>query len=344
MVFRRWLGSQGASAETDAVGVTEEARESSESIAAVSLASASESVGAAPLPAIAEGTVVAETHASAEVADAADRHSKPPLNAIPDDIISDHPELKLKSYDMERSTYAQNVIAMPHNAVRLEIADMWGDILPSLQSRADAGFTREDSDDLAAWWAGFVRFALTTSLVDDYVIDKTYDDVYVGFDKETKQIERLYKKIKEKNNVYLEMAFRKMGKAVDKFSASMGTDGFESVVKSWHLLSSTLADIYSMVEELIDLIDRWCREPLEYKDLEKNVTKIYTNKKRWGENDSKRGEMIVVLTRWVNSEAIMREWMNRNLTKRELRGIDKWMDDYRANRLMLIDRFHQRKL
>lgn len=282
-----------------------------------------------------------QTHAAAETVEVSTSATKPPLSAVPDFVLSDHPELKLEPYDLKRSNYCQNVIAMPHNAVKLEIADMYADILPSLQSTAEVELTREDADDLSAWWSGFARFALTTSLVDDFVVEKAYKDVYLGFDKDTQGIETLYQKFKEKNEVYLEMAFRKMGKAVDEFGQAPSLDAFNTVIKFWQILAGTLTDIYSLVEDLIDLIDRWCREPMEYKDLEKSVAKIYTNKKRWGDSDTKRGEMIIVLTRWVGSEQFMREWMNKNLTKKEVKACDRWMDDYRANRLTLIDKFHQ---
>lgn len=269
-----------------------------------------------------------------------------PLNAIPAFMVEERPELRLTPYDMSKSMYAANVQALVHNAVRLEMADMWGDILPSLQSRCDEhanGLTVEDADDLRDWWSGFARFALTSSLVDDMINKKAFDDVYVGFDKDTKAIQKMFLKVQEKNNVHLEMAVRKMAKSVKVFEEDISVDGFTGLVKSWQVLAAILADIYAESEELVRTIDRWVRNPFEYKDLEKSAAKIYTNKKRWGEDDSKRGEMIVILCRWVGTEELMREWMFRNLTKKELKVIDKWMDDYRDRRLAIIDRFHQKK-
>lgn len=276
------------------------------------------------------------------------RPLKVPLTAIPSFMVEERPELKLSEYDMARSQYARNVLALTHNAVRLEMADMWGDILPSLQSRCEDGatktLTQSDADDVRDWWSGFARFALSASLVDDFVCKKAFDDIYVGFDKHLKTIEKLFQKVQEKNNVYLELAVRKMAKAVDNFETDFSTKGFTQLVTAWQALASMLADIYSESEALVDAIDRWVRNPFEYKDLEKQAAKIFTSKKRWGEDDSKRGEMIVILCRWVGTEDLMREWMYRNLTKKELRSIDKWMDDYRDKRLAIIDRFHQKKV
>lgn len=269
------------------------------------------------------------------------------LMAIPSFLVDDRPELKLSEYDMARGQFAKNVLALTHNAVRLEMADMWGDILPSLQSRctehATSVLKQSDADDVRDWWCGFARFALTASLVEDFVCKRAYDDIAIGFEKETKAIERCFQKVQEKNNVYLEMAIKKMAKAVEEFESDFSHKGFTKLVESWQLLASMLADIYAESEQLIAMIDRWVREPFEYKDLEKQAAKIFTSKKRWGENDGKRGEMIVILCRWVGTEELMREWMYRNLTKKELRSIDKWMDDYRDNRLAIIDRFHQKK-
>lgn len=263
-------------------------------------------------------------------------------------MVEERPELKFSEYDMSRSNYASNVLALIHNAVRLEMADMWGDILPSLQSRCEDGsnntLIKADADDVRNWWSGFARFALTASLVDDMVVKKAFDDVYVGYDKETKTIEKLLQKFQEKNNVYLELAVRKMALSVDHFENNISVKGFTDLVKAWQMLATMLADIYAESEQLIAAIDRWVRNPFEYKDLEKQAAKIFTSKKRWGDDEAKRGEMIVILCRWVGTEDLMREWMFRNLTKKELKGIDKWMDDYRDKRLAIIDRFHQKKV
>lgn len=276
------------------------------------------------------------------------RPLKVALNAIPAYVVDIRPELKLSEYDMSRGQYARNVLAMTHNAVRVEMADMWGDILPCLQPRCGEGvanpLTQADADDVRLWWSGFARFVLTASLVDDMVSKKAFDDIHVGFDKELKLIEKSFQKVQEKNNVYLELAVRKMAKAVDQFENDFSTNRFSQLVDSWQALVSILADIYSESEGLVEAIDRWVRNPFEYKDLEKQAAKIFTSKKRWGEDESKRGEMIIMLCRWVGTEDLMREWMYRNLTKKELRNMDRWMDDYRENRLAIIDRFHRKKL
>ena len=271
-----------------------------------------------------------------------------PLTAIPAFMLDERPEVTLSPYDMSRAQYPDNVLALVHNAARLEMADMWGDILPSLQSRCDASdeVTLSDSDarDMRDWWAGFARFALTVSLVDEFVCKKAFNDVYVGFDKDSKNIEKSYMKLLEKNTVYLEVAVRNMAKTVDEFEDDTTADGFAQLVTAWETLASRMADIYTETEALVASINRWMRDPIAYKDLEKHAVKIFTSKKRWGDDETKRGEMIVILCRWFGTEDLMREWMFRNLTKKELKSIDKWMDDYRAKRLAIIDRFHHKKV
>ncbi len=267
-----------------------------------------------------------------------------PLTAIPDFVLSEHPELKLAEYDLSRTNMCSNAIAMPHNACRLEMSDMWSDILPSLQSRPIESLTREDAHDLQLWWGGFARFSLTSSLVDDLIMARAYKDIIEDFDKDAQLIKRANRKFEEKNTVTLEIVCRSMGKAVELFCEHMTQDHLEQLITAWQNLSMTLCDIYTLVEKTLHDVDRWRRDEVAtHRDLEKKIAHIYTNKKRWGNDDTKRGEMIVVLTRWVGSEHIMREWMQRNLSKRELRCIDRWMDEYRGNRLQLIDSFHQRR-
>lgn len=346
MVFR-WLfgGSTAASPAADAPSSSE-----SDEYVAGGLEGAT---GAAPLgpgdsTPDALGPDALGPDALGEHPDVPTNPTQVPLTAIPSFMVEDRPELGLSPYDLSRGQYAANVQALVHNAVRVEMADMWGFILPSLQSRCEAdvenGLTEADGEDVMHWWNGFARFALTASLVDDMVNKKAFDDVYVGFDKETKDIQKLFLKVQEKNNVHLEMAVRKMAKAAKTFEDEVSATTFTGLVKAWQMLASMLADIYAESEALVKAIDRWVRNPFEYKDLEKQAARIFTNKKRWGDDDSKRGEMIVILCRWVGTEELMRDWMFRNLTKRELRSIDKWMDDYRDRRLAITDRFHQKKV
>lgn len=267
-----------------------------------------------------------------------------PLNAIPDFVLNEHPELKLANYDLARGNMCSNAIAMPHNACRLEMSDMWSDILPSLQSRPVESLTREDASDLAAWWGGFARFSLTTSLVDDLIMKRAYKDIIEDFDKDAQLIRRNRAKFAEKNSVTLEIVERAMGKAVESFSERPTADNLEQLIRAWQQLSITLCDIYNLVEETLNNIDRWRRDDVAtHRDLEKKLAAVYTNKKRWGACDTKRGELVIVLTRWVGSEHVMRNWMTRNLGKKEARCIDRWMDEYRGNRLQLIDSFHQRR-
>lgn len=266
------------------------------------------------------------------------------LDAIPPEFLIKHPEFTLSSYDLSKGQYARNVLALVHNAVRVEIAEMGIHVIPSLEARfvaAPSNITQEDSQDMRSWWSGFARFALTSSLVEDFVTKKAFDDVYLGYDKETKAIHKLYQKFQEKNNVYLEMAFRKMETAVTSFEEESSVIHFQQLTRAWEVLSSLLAEIYSDSENLIANIDKWIRNPFEYKDLEKQAAKIFTNKKRWGDDDSKRGEMIIMLCRWMNSEDLMREWMFRNLTKKELKFIDRWLDNF-ERRLVVVNRFHQK--
>eukprot|EP00178_Gracilaria_changii_P021064 TRINITY_DN624_c0_g2_i1.p4 TRINITY_DN624_c0_g2~~TRINITY_DN624_c0_g2_i1.p4 ORF type:complete len:340 (+),score=96.29 TRINITY_DN624_c0_g2_i1:4369-5388(+) len=269
------------------------------------------------------------------------------LNAIAPALVEERPELKLSEYDMSRGQYAINVLALTHNAVRVEMADMWGDIIPGLQKRSQSNaalpLTQQDTDDVRKWWCGFARFALTASLVDDMVTKKAFADVYVGFDKETKLIDALFHKVQEKNNVYLEMAFKKMAKAVDNFESDVSENGCAQLVKAWQMLATMIGDVFTESERLVASIDRWVRNPFEYKELEKQAAKMFTNKKRWGDDDSKRGEMVIMLCRWLTEEELMREWMFRNLTKKELKCIDKWMNGYQDGRLVIIDRLYQKK-
>jgi hypothetical protein len=158
-------------------------------------------------------------------------------------------------------------------------------------------------------------------------------------------VERLFQKVQEKNNVYLELAVKKMAHAVEDLAADLQENAVIAVAKAWNVLYNMLTDIYTMSEDLVTQIDRFGTDPLEYKDLEKAAARIYAQRKRWSDHDEdKRGEMVVILTRWMADEAFMRNWMSRYLPRTDHARANKWMDEYRANRLVLVDRFHHKRL
>lgn len=226
---------------------------------------------------------------------------------------------------------------------------MCADILPVISSRGEQ-LAEAEIIEVKSWWAGFARFLVTTSLVTDMVTKKAFNDVYVGFRKETRGVAKLYAKLQERNNVTLEMAVKKMADAMNKLDNSVGGHGVprgdvggavERLVEAWGVLYGIVTDIYLMAEDLVAQIDRFGTDPVEYKGLEMSVAKIYTQKKRWGERDeAKRGELVVVLTRWMADEAFMRNWMATYLSKQDLKKANGWMNDYRAGRLSIVDRFH----
>ena len=255
-----------------------------------------------------------------------------PLGVIPEQLLDNHPELALKEYNLVQPGVCSNVVAAPHNACRLEMADMWSDILPSLQSQVIV--TDQKLSDLRRWWSGFARFALTTSIVDDMIVNIAIGDIFEAFDKDATRLKEAVLKIADKNTVTLEFMLRLMNDAVEEF------ESMEKVVIAWERLSRTLCDIYKLVEETLDEINCWRRgEIVHHKDLERKVASVYTNKKRWGGDESKRGEMVIILTRWMGSEEMMRAWVKRNLGKKEVKCVDKWMSDYQSGRLLLLDSF-----
>ena len=257
-----------------------------------------------------------------------------PLSLIPQRVLDNHPELSFKEYNLALPGVCSNVIAAPHNACRLEMADMWNGILPSLQSQDT--MTEETLSDLRRWWSGFVRFALTTSIVDEMIVNIAIGDIFEDFDKDATRLKEAVLKITDKNAVTLEYVLRMMDDAVEEF------ESVEKIEIAWEKLSKTLCGIYKLVEETLDGIDAWRRgEIMHHRDLERKVANKYTSKKRWGGDEAKRGELVVVLTRWMGSEETMRTWMKKNLGKKELKCVEKWMDDYQSGRLHLLNSFER---
>jgi len=256
-----------------------------------------------------------------------------PSVGIPSVILSKYPQLALGKYDMSMRGIASNAIVVPHNASRMEIADMYGDILPSI-----ARFDQADMMELSRWWNGFARFVLTTSMVDELVVNLCMGDIIADFDKDAIYIAKNVSKFREKNTITLELAARGMSKAMEQAEP-------EDIIAAWDTLARVLTDIYTMVEQILQHIDMWRRDDIAvHKDLEKKITAVYTDKKRWGSHDKKRGELVVILTRSFGNEPQMRRWMKDTLTKKELGRANTWMDDYRANRLAIVDSFHKKFL
>jgi hypothetical protein len=277
----------------------------------------------------------------------------PPLTAVPPAVVARVPGLALSVYNLTQPERCANVLALAHNATRLEMADMEADVMPAVVGMGGR-LGEEEVLDLKAWWAGFARFVCTTSLVTDLVVERAFGDVFVGFRKETRGVAKLHAKVHERNNVTLELAVKRMARAVEALDDAVGGRGVargdvdgavQAMQAAWGVLLGMLVDIYGMAEDLVAQIDRFGSEPLEYKGLEMEAARVYTKKKRWGERDeAKRGELIVVLTRWMGDEAFMRNWMASYLGKQDLKRANGWMNEYRALRLVIVDRFHAKRI
>lgn len=261
-----------------------------------------------------------------------------PLANIPSSILDAHPELKLRSYNIARVDVCSNAIAMPHNASRVEMADMWGLVIPYLRTRMGQ-WTDSDIDNVTDWWGGFTRFALTTSMVDDLVMEMAYKDILIDYDASARTIGAAVRKLKDRNGHTLVRAARAMDRALSEFRKTRTETGFVRVVSAWGMVTSIICDTYETVENTLDTIDAWRKDQLAvHKGLEKKIAAVYTSRKRWSD-DYKRGEMVVILTRWVGCEDATDTWLRRNLANREARSVQKWFNSYNSNRHQLLETF-----
>ncbi len=262
------------------------------------------------------------------------------LDSIASPVCRKHPQLQLTKYDMQRGDVCSNVVAVAHNACRLEMAEMWTDVLPSLTKQWT--ISEDDVRDFSRWWTGFARFALTTSMVDDLIMETAYKDIIEDYDKEARALKFSYRRFQDKNHVASERATRAMSAAVDELNETQTEEALTKVVDAWKHLAATISDIYDHVERFLKDIDKWRREDIAmHPGLEKRITELYMDKKRFRGDVSKCGEMMVILTRWLDDETIMRQWMERNLHSRDYKLVDKWFDSYFNNRLQLVIHFHR---
>lgn len=262
------------------------------------------------------------------------------LESIASPVCRKHPELQLTKYDMQRGDVCSNAVAVPHNACRLEMAEMWTDILPSLTKQWM--LSEDDARDLNRWWMGFARFALTTSMVDDLLMEIALKDIVEDYDKEARALKFAYRRFQDKNHVTSERATRAMNAAVDDLCKTQSEEALACVVDAWKELAATLSDIYDHVERFLKDVDKWRREEFAvHPGLERRIVELYTDRKRFNGDVSKCGEMIVILTRWLDDETVMRQWMERNLHSRDYKLVDKWLDSYFSNRLQLVIHFHR---
>eukprot|EP00172_Hildenbrandia_rubra_P000146 Plantae.Rhodophyta-Hildenbrandia_rubra.ctg10651.p2 GENE.Plantae.Rhodophyta-Hildenbrandia_rubra.ctg10651~~Plantae.Rhodophyta-Hildenbrandia_rubra.ctg10651.p2 ORF type:complete len:354 (+),score=94.10 Plantae.Rhodophyta-Hildenbrandia_rubra.ctg10651:130-1191(+) len=277
---------------------------------------------------------------------------------MPETLVEARPGLRLTEYDLERGMFCANVLSLCHNAVRREVVDWEVDVIAGMERIVE----RESGENnpcgmevvsvagkLGMWWAGFARLILCVSLVEDMVVKKAFEDVYVGFGKETREMEKNFRKCVEKNNVYLETAIRRVDRAMKTLEDVQEDDDIREMVqeckRTWNAFITMLLDLYTSSEDLIKSIDKFVREPIEYEELEQGSARIFITKKKWGEDsEKKRGELLVMLTRWMGDEMFMRRWASANLSKKEAKKFEIWMNDYRAGRLALVDSFHQLRL
>lgn len=254
---------------------------------------------------------------------------------MPDTVVEKHPELAMAAYDPLRVGVCSNAVAMAHNACRLEMADMMCDILPTLKEAPG-----ENVEEFAQWWGGFARFAMAGDMVDAMLLETSYKDVLEDFDRDARTIKDDVARFKKCS---LERVFRAADKAVQDYRKNPNSmHALEQVEVTWTVLYKTITKGFSFVEDILKRIDAWRRDEIaEHKGLEKKIAEIYIDKKKWKGDEAKRGESLVLLTRWLGTEDTMREWMKNNLSSKDFKASGKWMDDYLKNRSKILDGFYR---
>jgi len=214
---------------------------------------------------------------------------------MPTAVVEKHPELALAEYIPARTGVCSNVVAMAHNACRLEMADMICDILPTLKESPDS-----KADEFAQWWSGFARFAMTGSMVDELILNTSMKDIIEDFDKDAMNIK---KDVDRFHKCSYERVFRAADKAVQDLKKEPNSmDALEQVEVTWTILFKSVVKGFMFVEDILQRIDKWRRDELvEHKGLEKKIADIYIDKKKWRGDEAKRDiYLICVLCIWMS--------------------------------------------
>lgn len=262
-----------------------------------------------------------------------------PLDSVPEEVVEQYPQLELSPYfltDGKRQT-CTNVAALLHNACRVEMMDMYYTLLPALRVPSST-ITNTDAQKLCSWWRGFARFILTTSVADEHLLNTALGDIVPDYDPDAVAIGRAARRTRARNTINLECAVRTMGKGVEQTRATLQTDSLET---AWDALVQTLCAVYDDVHNVLRLVDEWRRnDHAIHPNLERTVAALYATKAAWGPQH--RAESVVILTRWMASEPLMKVWMQKNLTKYQFSSADQWLHDFRVSRLDLVQHFYDK--
>lgn len=261
-----------------------------------------------------------------------------PLDTVPSTLAAEH-DIQLAPYYMPLST-CTNVAALVHNAVRAEIADMYCEVLPALDSLESVDGISFKA--LSSWWRGFARLALTTSLADDHLVSVALNDIVPDYDADSLAICKSAAIVRERNTALLEPAVRGMARSLESLRAAPSEQKHQvQLGDAWQKLATTLTTTYRLVEQLCADVDDWRRADIAvHPRLEREVADLYCRRSAWG--TQARVEMAVLLTRWFGNEPLMREWYARNLRKVDKGNVDKWLEAYHTGRLQLVEHFHHK--
>lgn len=265
---------------------------------------------------------------------------------IPEPALKLYPGLALAPYNPGQPHRCANMVALVHNACRLEIAEMTCDVLPALVSRVGKGLNMQDAAALDQWWTGFARFMLTSSMVDRMIVDLAFKNITRNStDELARDIRTLRARFNEKNNSALEERSKSMGLAVTKFVQAVDESTLQAVKKCWEQLAALLVAIYTLVEGLTKKIEKWSEKVIPHQDLHKQITKMYKDRSQSSINaSSSYAEMMVMLNRWIENEEIMKHNLVKMVPKNDRSFIDDWLDAFKKNRFHLVMSFHHRFL
>lgn len=265
---------------------------------------------------------------------------------VSEEFLDEHPKLRLSEYDRMKKNSASNALALIHNAGRREIAELITLVLPACEARIRRGINDEQYDlaslgnDVRDWWRLFARFSFFVSEAEEGINSKgmsKFEKMWKRHpdDKVLRNLLKLRKSINDRNSAAMEIIFRAADKAISELAQAPCQDKLKKVMQALSSVSNFLLDTYVMSNKLISTIEGKLIQgsDADMHGVEENIAATLLKI-----NGDDRACLMMMLLRWMENTAHMKQWCSKHLSVRTRHTLGDWQKTYEQQRLQVVSR------
>lgn len=259
---------------------------------------------------------------------------------VPQAYRESYPKLCMHAYHIKRDSLPSNVLAFVHNAAKREIADFISIVLPSLEKYAattnHASMENTEWEYLDTWWSMLLRVFFYVAETDDNVVRLMLEPARKNLKKQgelkrSNALARCQKSLEDRYAFSMELVLKAANRAMEEYMDAPHDEHLAKAIEKMKHVVNFMLDVMDQSMDLALEVEDICDIALSR--LEGSVADaLFTFVKG---ND--RAIFVYMCARWMNDEALIRQWIVKYGGIRARWFFDNWKKAHQDSRVAFID-------